>query len=247
MIVLLSAPTHQSTFGLDNDSEITILSLKRERDELRLQCVKLHSELESMKKTAECAINAISSKESKADENIMEEKKKEEVEDSANGFFSISALLEDMTRKMQIESEEIENEALLTLEFLKNLYTHKENEKKTILEQIDLLSSDIKQMEDRVAQYREKKNRKLQKSPTRTSPSALGKRKAFDRTFSEEETLVKKSKIFDSQFTSDLESAYFKTRTSSLNPQNALRTFTQHLTNVLPLFPSLFFPPGSVF
>ena len=148
------------TQGLDNDSEITIQSLKRERDDLRLQCVKLHSELESMKKTAECAINAISSKDpSKADDNKMEEKKKEEAEDSANGFFSISALLEDMTRKMQIESEEIENEALLTLEFLKNLYTHKENEKKTILEQIDLLSSDIKQMEDRVAQYREKKNR----------------------------------------------------------------------------------------
>ena len=230
MIVLLSGPI---SHGIDNDSEITILTLKRERDELRLQCVKLHSELESMKKTAECAIYAISNKDSRQEEtnNLMEEKKKEE-EETANGFFSISALLEDMTRKMQIESEEIENEALLTLEFLKNLYAQKENDKKTILEQIDLLSSDIKRMEDSVAQYREKKNRKLQKSPTKTSPSALGKRKSFDRTFSEEETLVKKSKIFDSQYSSDIATTYFKTRTSSNNPQSALATFTQHLSNV---------------
>ena len=142
-------------------------AVKRERDDLVLQCVQLQSELDSMKTTAANAIATFSKSKEEGMQSDTPSTPEREDDDSENmkmtssnlrtsigSMGDLTSLLEDMTRKMHIENSDVEIEAPLVLEFLQNLYKQKEGERESILSQLQILSNDITKMEKKVKEMK---------------------------------------------------------------------------------------------
>lgn len=225
-IVLLS----QSAQISSDDYEKKFFVIRREKEDLLLQCAQLQSELESMKMTAHNAIASFGVGKNE-DEDQMTDKPKPKrggIAPSSDSMGDLTSLLEKMSKNLQIDSADAQLEAPLVLEFLQNLYKQKENEQKNIGSQLLLLSADIKKMEEKVVQF------KKAAAERRKSKSPLGKRGRYQPESDEEDDgqELKKRKLTDIRFASDLESTYFTTRAASDNPDSALQTFSQHLSTV---------------
>ena len=93
-----------------------------------------------------------------------------------------------------------------------------------------MLSGDITKMQKKVANLKKNSPR-----PKRKSKSPLGKRGSYQPESDEEDdqqSSLKKIKLFDSRFTRDLETTYFSSRTGKGDNESALQTFSQHLSTV---------------
>ena len=209
-------------------------AVKRERDDLMLKCVQTQSDLESARLTIASAITSFTKRDTMEtkEPSTFSQEGMDQVRnptDQSGGVNDISSLLDDLTRKMQIELNDEGIEPPMLLEFLKNLHRHKENEKGTILSQLQLLTEDIEKVEEMVKTMPSAAPRNSRGRST----SSLGKRGREQMEDEDEERNERKrSKLFDSRFSQDLESSYFMTRTASSNSESALQTFSQHLSTV---------------
>eukprot|EP00011_Vannellida_sp_DIVA3-517-6-12_P006909 CAMPEP_0114613454 /NCGR_PEP_ID=MMETSP0168-20121206/5140_1 /TAXON_ID=95228 ORGANISM="Vannella sp., Strain DIVA3 517/6/12" /NCGR_SAMPLE_ID=MMETSP0168 /ASSEMBLY_ACC=CAM_ASM_000044 /LENGTH=753 /DNA_ID=CAMNT_0001824459 /DNA_START=125 /DNA_END=2386 /DNA_ORIENTATION=- len=223
----------------------------KHNDALTLEMVKLRSQLDEAKRTASNAVAAVGG--TPLDTNMGEEDDNamtdgQESGEGKGGISDIAGLLQDMTRKMQINSAGCEIEAKTVLDFLEKLKEQKLDQQQAIARQLNMISSDMARLEQQIAQLQEKKkleqmaeeaafpsafslpagaaasgpNRIPDERPPPVDGRVLGKRVREDE---HKEANKRKTKIMS--YIDELQDAYFDESTKS---SNRLQAFSRHLS-----------------
>lgn len=214
----------------------------KQNDALTLEMVKLRSQLDEARRTASTAVAAIggsSLDESMGDAAMVSDSADHKSAESIAGLGDITSLLQDMSRKMQINAVGCEIEAKVVLQFLEKLRDQKVEAQELISRQLQMITADMESLKQQIVEREAKKNHETAiestnafaipgetvKKSCRRGDNVLGKRVKTEEH--EEEADKKKNKIIT--FLDDLQSAYFDESNKS---SNRLQAFSRHLSTV---------------